>query len=105
MFCLALSIERKAAYERTADLSSLPFDLAAKPLPDNIAIRVADGTRVVTIGELRDLLLTLGLDLTTNDALDWGTEYPHAAEDITRICELEQQLADLQLEMKRSTAE
>jgi hypothetical protein len=79
-------------------LSSLPLEIASKKLPSQLFIRCMDDGQkfeLSTIGELREFLLTQGLDITTTEAMDWGTEYPHAAADITRICELEQQLADL----------
>lgn len=72
------------------------------PLHAEILMPLAEGgTRVLsTIGELRDFLLTIGLDITTSDAQSWGLNNPIEADHITQICQLEQQLADLKARSK-----
>ena len=52
-----------------------------------------------TVADLREALRPLGLDVTSKDALDWGTKYPGVARDLNRICELQRELADLQHEL------
>ncbi len=48
-----------------------------------------------TVADLREMLRPLGLDITTKDAVDWGTPYPHEAADINRIIELQQGVDEL----------
>lgn len=48
-----------------------------------------------TVSDLREALKPFGLDVTTSDSLDWNTKYPDHARDLNRICELEQEVADL----------
>jgi hypothetical protein len=48
-----------------------------------------------TVADLREALRPLGLDITTRDAVNWGTPYPHEAADITKICELQQGVDEL----------
>jgi len=95
--CRELSTGRKAAYERPAILSSLPLaeEISARLAQSNLVVKTETETRPATLQDLRDALAPFNLDVTTVNAVDWGTEYPHAAEDINRICELEQQLAEL----------
>jgi hypothetical protein len=72
-------------------------ELLTKPVPGvyiEIADRPDDGFQA-TVGDLREALKPLGLDVTTVEAVDWGTSYPHAAQDATRICELQQEVDDL----------
>jgi hypothetical protein len=79
-------------------LSSLPLEIASKKLPSQLFIRCMDDGQkfeLSTVGELREFLLTQGLDISTSDAVDWAVRYPDQAAHVTRICELEQQLADL----------
>lgn len=101
-FCLKLSTERKAAYERPGYLSSskLAEELSARLLngPTQIILRTAGEEKVATLQDLREALLPLGLDITTRDALNWDVKYPGLARDVTRICELNQQLEALQAE-------
>jgi hypothetical protein len=70
-----------------------------------VKIQTPTGTseRPAVLQDLRDALLSLGLEVTTSDAVDWSDAYPHRAEDITRICELEQQLADLKRQLPKDT--
>lgn len=48
-----------------------------------------------TVAQLRELLKPLGLDITTTEAVDWGTDYPQAAQNANRICDLQSQLDEL----------
>jgi hypothetical protein len=50
----------------------------------------------ITVAELRELLKPLGLDITTAEAVDWGLNHPVQARNVTQICKLEQQIADVQ---------
>jgi len=34
----------------------------------------------------------MGLDVTTSEAVDWVSPYPNEAADVTRICDLQQQV-------------
>lgn len=52
--------------------------------------------RPATVRDIREFLLPLGLDLVTKDALNWGTRFIRQARNLTRICELQQRVADLQ---------
>lgn len=51
--------------------------------------------RDVTLREARQILLANGLNVTTKEAVEWGTQYPHEAANLTRICLLQQRIADL----------
>lgn len=78
-------------------MSSLPLaeEISARLAQSNLVVRTETETRPATLQDLRDVLAPLGLDVTTKDAEDWDIQYPEQANNITRICELEQQLADL----------
>lgn len=86
-------------------MSDIPESLLN--LPTALVIESGDGQRVATVQDLRELLLPMGLDITTSDAVDWGVQYPHAAENITKICELEQRRDSLKQEIqeKKEAAE
>lgn len=70
-----------------------------QPLP-KILLRTETRTghidRPATVRDIREFLLPLGLDLITQDALSWGTRFIRQARTLTRICELQQRVADLQ---------
>lgn len=76
-------------------MSSKPVagEISAEILSQSVLVKARD----VTVQELREILQPLGLDITTREALNWDTQYPGYARDITLICELEQRLADLRL--------
>ncbi len=77
-------------------MSSLPPEIFNKLfLPAGTSLTV-NGSLIETVGQLRDALLPLGLEITTDDAVTWDVKYPRQAEHITRICELERELNDLQ---------
>jgi hypothetical protein len=64
--------------------------------PNEIWLDTPSGVnRITTLQELRDALAPFGLEVVTKDAVEWGTTYPHAAENITKICELTQQADEL----------
>ena len=48
-----------------------------------------------TVADIAEALKPLGLEITTIDAVNWGTPYPHEAENITKICELQQGVDEL----------
>lgn len=52
--------------------------------------------RPATLRDVREFLLPLGLDIITQDALAWGTRFVRQARNLTRICELQQRVSDLQ---------
>lgn len=52
--------------------------------------------RPATLADVREFLQAVGLDLTTRDALAWGTRFVKQAKGLTRICELQQRVSDLQ---------
>ncbi len=56
--------------------------------------------RDATVGDMRMMLRTQGLDLTTSEALSWGTKFPAEASHLTRICLLQQRLADLRYRLR-----
>lgn len=65
-----------------------------------LIVKTQDETqeRPATLEDIRDVLRPLGLDVTTDEAISWDTKYPGYARDITRICELQQQIDVLQAE-------
>lgn len=71
-------------------------DLLTRVVP-NVIITVEDpdGEFHATVSDIAEALKPLGLEITTIDAVDWGTDYPHAAEHATRICELQQEADEL----------
>lgn len=77
-------------------MSDIPESLLN--LPTALVIQSGDGQRVATVQDLREFLLPLGLDITTDRALAWGIPNPIEAEHIDRICELDQQVETLQAE-------
>jgi hypothetical protein len=104
-----LESKRGGSHESECRLSSKPVheetskELLGKVVP-GVAIYTEDQIGVTqeydaTVADLREMLRPLGLDVTTKDALDWGTKYPGVARDLNRICELQQELADLQHEL------
>lgn len=82
-------------------------EILTKPVP-GVLIHVTD-PRVpeikfeATVGDLVEALLPLGLEITTKDAVNWASDYPGSAEAATRICELQQEIADLQHELGIAT--
>lgn len=52
--------------------------------------------RAATGRDIRDALLQLGYDVTTQEAESWGVRYPEQARNCTRICELRRELSDLE---------
>lgn len=71
-------------------------DLLTKEVPGVVILNSdPDGEFIATVSDLREALAPLGLDITTIDALAWNTDYPAKARNITRICELQQEIADL----------
>ena len=52
--------------------------------------------RVATLHDARQILRDVGLDVTTSESVDWGELYPLRATHLTRICMLQQLIADLQ---------
>lgn len=59
--------------------------------------------RSATFLDLRNLLLVQGLDLTTSEALAWGTKFPAEAANLTRICLLQQRIADLRHRLRQNS--
>lgn len=80
-------------------MSSKP--IAGEISPEILSQPVQLPLGTITVEQLRALLVPLGLDITTKEAVDWGTELPAKARNVTRICELEQQIADLQLALEQ----
>ena len=67
-------------------------------LPTALVIGNGLSRHFATVQDLRDILLPLGLEITTSEAISWDTQYPQQARNITRICELNQQIETLQAE-------
>jgi hypothetical protein len=99
VFCREIDGDRKAAYERTVRLSSLPLaeEISARlrNAPTKLIIRDGDAERVATLEDLREYLAPLGLEVTTKEAVDWATAYPGSAATANRICDLQQQIDTL----------
>lgn len=71
-------------------------ELLTKEVPGVVILNSdSDAEFNATVADLREALAPLGLDITTLDALAWNTDYPAKARNITRICELQQEIADL----------
>lgn len=79
-------------------------EISARLATSNLAVKTESGTRPATLQDLRDALTPIGLDISTSEAVDWSVEYPDRALHVTRICELQQQIADLQHELNASHA-
>ena len=60
-----------------------------------IVLRNGAHERIATLQDIQEYLGQFGLEITTSDAVDWGTNYPHAAADIALICDLQQRLDTL----------
>lgn len=100
-----LESKRGGSHERECRLSTpklfpteISEDLLTKTVP-NVIITTSDAEFHATVSDIREALRPLGLDVTSKDALDWGTKYPGVARDLNRICELQQEIADLQHEL------
>lgn len=86
-------------------MSSKPIAGEISPEILSQSVQLPSGT--LTVEQLRALLVPLGLDITTKEAVDWGTDYPHAAEHATRICQLTQEAEELttRVEQEKKAAE
>jgi hypothetical protein len=65
-----------------------------------LIVKRGNEERAATLQDLREALIPLGYDITTIDAVNWEAKYPGEASDITRICELQQQITDLEHRLK-----
>ncbi len=63
-------------------------DEIPKPIDPLLAIYLAG--RMYPLSDVRAALAEHGLEVTTKDAVDWGTNYPQQARNINQICELTQ---------------
>lgn len=78
-------------------------ELLGKVVP-GVAIYTEDQIGVTheydaTVADIAEMLKPLGLEITTIDAVDWSSDYPGSAAAATRICLLQQEIADLQHEL------
>lgn len=79
--------------------STLEQEISARLLnaPVKIILQDGDDERVATLQDLRSYLEPFGLDITTDRALSWGIKNPIQADNVDRICSLQQQVDDLTL--------
>lgn len=75
-------------------------DLLTKTVP-NVIITTSDpdGEFHATVSDIREALRPLGLDVTTERALNWGITNPVQAAHIDTIIELQQEADELQAKL------
>lgn len=63
-----------------------------------------DIRRLVTVSDAHEILSQHGLTITTAESVNWGTRYPAEASHLTRICILQQRIADLRHRLRSARA-